>query len=416
MSLLCTCNDMSVPMSLEEETLHEVLEQTSDTQAVDEVLEEFDDPFIQRSIFRRQLLASGLNQMQKDLLDKYLSSVLASQRKKTLNINIISSEDKSILTIVPPHYKFIDNFSNQPTVRNQTVWFTRSDITPTYEYPQDPFTNQPSIWNTFTTEINNPGSPHHYNIHPVAVIPRGLGDSARIGREVSLKRFQARLYPIRGGRDMGAENSEVTLGQGNNTFTPPVYRFVLFLDKSGGGIPIDSLQSQLFKMNLNTYGDVSKTQGSAIFGGEDYFNNNKNYVYAPINHEACDRFVILIDKCFLFPTVKDPFRWLGGSPNGKYPFSNILKEQEKFACADFRPIEFDVDLEGLHSVYKSDVVAGSTDFDWMHAQHTHVTSDSITSGNLCFGIFTNNYGSMNADNPQSQWLFRGYTRVFYEDK
>jgi hypothetical protein len=292
---------------------------------------------------------------------------------------------------MPPHYKFIDNFTNIKYYANALY---PDPITgdPILRAVDTKFDNQPAYWSTSTNGLGDVG----IVTYPLNLVPLGPGSSQRIGRQIRLMRLQMRLFPTRMNQDN--PDAEFTL----SNFSPEHVRILILYDKQPQatdsyvtGTP-NFVDSEVIKMQLNTEPQgIYTTPGNAATLSEDYFANNQQYIYGPLNQASRLRFIPLVDKALLLPVVH----------------ADVSNQQyEKFSCPDLKVIEFDIDLEGLLTQFKSDTLFADTTFNsTTHGVHEKLPDSAIATGSLLCCMMSESTKDGNT------WCFTGYSRVFYTD-
>jgi hypothetical protein len=369
-------------------------EETIDTDAwADQFIENHTS--IDRSLYTRAFLhKAGLQESQINLVQAYLSSVLKNQLRRSLNINLINTEEQQKFIMVPPHYKFIDAYGNMIPTAGTYMDFPYAD----------PMTGLSTLWMTWPYSIN---SPFHRIVLVPILITGAAPDSARIGRRINYHRIQIRLVPCRyepphALRTGAHSEANRTLAH----FGPCHIRILLFYSTQVINHPRDFL-----KMQLNT---EPQTCGTGLGYIDDYFINSSNYIYAPINRDA--GIVLLIDKVITLPSMNEAFGTTNnpsdyGRPDGMSPAVNL--EYEKYSTNDLQALEYDIDLEGLISVYATDstgpslaIETGNT-FQGGGAQTEHIRGGGPIRGHINMFMFSSTSTPI--------WCFRGYARTFFTD-
>jgi len=300
-----------------------------------------------------------------------MDQTIRSSIKKAVNIHIISQQKANLYTIVPPNYKYVDCFSNIGT-----VGFTMTDPF------IDPFVETPEHWLLYVTG-------NGVSLNDIAT---GTKDYERTGSRVDLKRLQIRLVPIRYGLC-----ANITPLDQRTSYQPTIARLVVIWTRRGSlSFP------DVFGMRLNT-----KPQGILLAGLENYFSTNTQYVFSPLNQDnEGSAFITLIDKVILLPAMRNFYQ--GPLVNAAVQYN---LEGSKYNTNGLKPLEFDIDLTGLFSIYANTAYPTPDDrFYGAQAGHTRGPSP-ITGGIRCYLLSD----AVTTAGVNHAWRYRGYTRVFYED-
>jgi hypothetical protein len=321
--------------------------------------------------------AAGLTDSQKEHVERYIETLRPGSAQRAVNCNVVSQQEKLCFTQVPPHYKYIDTFTN---VEASTTLAGVGGI----QFPQaSGFIDQPDCWHTCVQGGETAGILQT----TVNCVPVGTGQSQRVGRQIRLKRLQVRFFPIRclvGSLDYAKQ------------FSPETIRIVIVYDKQ----PIPKLlgndyDGELIKMQLNT---IPQSCNAAWSGDpDDYFRQSQQYIYGPLNQASRLRFIPLVDKVYIFPAVRVSS---GGTPETEYG---------KYNCPDLKVIEYDIDLDGLLTQFKSDLMEPDPTFAGINAGHERLPESALATGALLVCIMGN------TEITNNSWVLRGFTRVYYTD-
>lgn len=333
------------------------------------------DPLAHASLFSRPLMDESALQVRSRDTARYIQSLSSNEKTRALHINVVAKQEKYCFMQMPPHYKYLDTFTNKN--------YTGSEPGDNLPYVS-PFNNLPSVFSTRTTgggflivTLNEP--------------LLGSKQNERIGRRLKLRRVQMRLLPWRSGPMMNRQYS----------WTPTAIRVVMVYDRQPQDLFTVDQSLGLFRMALNT--TPQGLSGNPSQYEEDYFYDNDQYLFSPFNPDSSLRYKILYDKVIMLPSMKDSYTT---TPSPTDP--NL--ETPRYDTNSLKPIECDIDLEGLETQFNSDKTEddGRFRFDVV-GQHTRPSGGTISSGALqLLTIGTSAY-----DN--NTWDLIGYVRVFYED-
>lgn len=338
--------------------------------ATEDVIARFPSNLSSRSLLDELALSST----QKHYVQQYIDNVLESETKRAVNAHIVNYEKSKKFLIMPPHYKYIDTFTNSRLPYNN------------FSSPETQFTNLPFAW-----LLKNIGNPMDA-LKIVNVQRKGVGDMSHIGRSILLKRLQLRLMPARLGTV-----SNYASGY-NQQFNPHYIRLLVFYDPIGNGRYTVPDISQFFRSSLNTT-PLSITIGANPDGQINDI--DLKYVFAPINLDVLNRITLFVDKLICLPSVNNLFQ----SPGTGY-----LAESPHYETQGFKPIELDIPLNDLETVFQSQVTnILDTTFGFAGNDKMKAPDTAITTGRLVVGLFS-------SEDDNRTWAMRGYTRVFYEDK
>lgn len=346
------------------------------------------DPSLLGDVFSHPFMDPGLGSLSSRDTTRYLDRLAPSDYARSMNINIISKQKKHCFMTMPPHYKCIDTTSN-----------TNYNDTNTLPFP-DAMNGLPFVFRTNFVETGLQGIGQTCLNNPAL----GTGSNERVGRRIDLKRLQVRLMPSRSGP---IEDRNISAG---GSFNPEYIRIIIYYDRSARNAGDDDFSPVLVRMALNSTPQgippsaVPLSPGDSV---EDYFRTNNQYVYGPLNPDSAMRLIPLVDKILIMPTMTNQYR---GHPEDGGVYTDYKLESTKYDTSSLKCYEFDIDLEGLSTQFRSDDLEDDIRIDpVLFGEHQCPKQFNIASGALVMSLVSQNFRDGNT------WDFRGFTRVFYTD-